>query len=141
MIPSRLLAPAETNALTQDPFFVCRTTVEGRTNHNQQTWLGYMLPTSSVASLLCLHSFHISKTLGSVMSKPILHVAIVGAGLGGLVAAIGIARAGHQVSILEKASVLGEVIVKSSLLRPYADLTVFVRSEREFRSPQTRPAS
>lgn len=47
------------------------------------------------------------------MSKPNLHVAIVGAGLGGLAAAIGIARAGHQVTMLEKASVLGEVLLKS----------------------------
>lgn len=46
------------------------------------------------------------------MSKPILHVAIVGAGLGGLAAAIGIARAGHEVTILEKASVLGEVLFR-----------------------------
>ena len=38
-----------------------------------------------------------------------LQVAIVGAGLGGLAAAIGILRAGHQVLILEQASALGEV--------------------------------
>ena len=43
------------------------------------------------------------------MSKPQFHVAIVGAGLGGLAAAIGIAHAGHKVTILEQASVLGEV--------------------------------
>lgn len=43
------------------------------------------------------------------MSKPRFHVAIVGAGLGGLAAAIGIARAGHEVTVLEKASALGEV--------------------------------
>ncbi len=37
------------------------------------------------------------------------HVGVIGAGLGGLAAAIGIARAGHKVTILEQASVLGEV--------------------------------
>ena len=38
-----------------------------------------------------------------------LDVAIIGAGLGGLAAAIGIARAGHKVTILEQAHLLGEV--------------------------------
>ncbi|KAK4694659.1 hypothetical protein P7C71_g2961, partial [Lecanoromycetidae sp. Uapishka_2] len=37
------------------------------------------------------------------------HIGIIGAGLGGLAAAIGIARAGHKVTILEQAPVLGEV--------------------------------
>ena len=37
------------------------------------------------------------------------HVAVIGAGLGGLAAAIGISRAGHKVTILEQAPVLGEV--------------------------------
>lgn len=41
-----------------------------------------------------------------------LHVAVIGAGLGGLAAAIGIARAGHQVTILEQAPVLGEVCLQ-----------------------------
>ena len=40
---------------------------------------------------------------------PPLHVGIVGAGLGGLAAAIGITRAGHKVTILEQAAQLGEV--------------------------------
>ncbi|MCJ1355885.1 MAG: hypothetical protein MMC33_005877 [Icmadophila ericetorum] len=43
------------------------------------------------------------------MSQTQVHVAIVGAGLGGLAAAIGIARAGHRVTILEQAHALGEV--------------------------------
>ena len=40
-----------------------------------------------------------------------MHVVIVGAGLGGLAAAIGIAKAGHQIIILEQAGALGEVCV------------------------------
>ena len=55
------------------------------------------------------------------MSKrPEIHVAIVGAGLGGLAAAIGIARAGHRVTVLEQATVLGEVsfIVMHTCLSP-----------------------
>ncbi|KAI9815138.1 MAG: hypothetical protein M1827_002981 [Pycnora praestabilis] len=43
------------------------------------------------------------------MSKPNYHIAIVGAGLGGLAAAIGIAKAGHKVTILEQAPQLGEI--------------------------------
>ncbi|KAL7266673.1 hypothetical protein RUND412_010773 [Rhizina undulata] len=38
-----------------------------------------------------------------------LHILIVGAGLGGLAAAIGIRRAGHLVTVLEQAPALGEV--------------------------------
>ena len=40
-----------------------------------------------------------------------MHVVIVGAGLGGLAAAIGIAKAGHQIIIFEQAGALGEVCV------------------------------
>lgn len=43
------------------------------------------------------------------MAEQKLHVGIVGAGLGGLAAAIGIARSGHRVTILEQAAALGEV--------------------------------
>lgn len=39
-----------------------------------------------------------------------LKVAVVGAGLGGLAAAIGIAKAGHQVIVIEQASALSEVL-------------------------------
>jgi salicylate hydroxylase len=43
------------------------------------------------------------------MAKVKLTVVIVGAGLGGLAAAIGIARAGHQVIVIEQAAILSEV--------------------------------
>ena len=42
-----------------------------------------------------------------------LNVGIIGAGLGGLAAAIGIARAGHKVTIFEQATFLGEVYSSS----------------------------
>lgn len=44
------------------------------------------------------------------MAKVQLHVGIIGAGLGGLAAAIPIAKAGHKVTILEQAPALGEVM-------------------------------
>ncbi|KAI9751368.1 MAG: hypothetical protein M4579_006109 [Chaenotheca gracillima] len=43
------------------------------------------------------------------MGCPQIHVAIVGAGLGGLAAATAISRAGHRVTILEQAEQLGEI--------------------------------
>ena len=43
------------------------------------------------------------------MAELRLQIAIIGAGLGGLAAAIGIARAGHPVTIIEQAQLLGEV--------------------------------
>jgi len=43
------------------------------------------------------------------MSKPQYHVAVIGAGLGGPAVVIGIARAGHKVTIIEQATALGEV--------------------------------
>ena len=46
------------------------------------------------------------------MADSKLHVGVIGAGLGGLAAAIGIARAGHIVTILEQASKLGEVCLE-----------------------------
>ena len=52
------------------------------------------------------------------MTELRLQIAIIGAGLGGLAAAIGIARAGHTVTIIEQASVLGEV--SSYLLDGYS---------------------
>ncbi|KAK5089066.1 hypothetical protein LTR05_003290 [Lithohypha guttulata] len=43
------------------------------------------------------------------MANTECHIGIIGAGLGGLAAAIGIARSGHKVTIIEQAPVLGEV--------------------------------
>jgi 2-polyprenyl-6-methoxyphenol hydroxylase-like FAD-dependent oxidoreductase len=58
------------------------------------------------------------------MSKASFHVAIVGAGLGGLAAAIGIARAGHRVTVIEQAPALGEVgPTKPALENPLIILT------------------
>ena len=43
------------------------------------------------------------------MVKPTLEVGVVGAGMGGLMASIAIARAGGKVTLLEAASQLGEI--------------------------------
>lgn len=43
------------------------------------------------------------------MAERQLHVGIVGAGIGGVMAAIAIARAGGTVTILEAAAQLGEI--------------------------------
>jgi len=45
-----------------------------------------------------------------------LEIGIVGAGLGGLAAAIGIARAGHRVTIFEQAPQLGEVSPRTAFM-------------------------
>ena len=44
-----------------------------------------------------------------ILAKSTYHVLIIGCGLGGLAAAIGIRRAGHDVTILEKVAELQEV--------------------------------
>lgn len=49
------------------------------------------------------------------MAKKQVHVAVVGAGLGGLAAAIGISRAGHRLTILEQAPMLSEVSKLSTI--------------------------
>ena len=69
------------------------------------------------------------------MPRPRLHVAIVGAGIAGLTAAIGIARAGHDVTVLEQTAVLGEVFSpvghKTAII---VTLGSFFRSVPEFKS-------
>jgi salicylate hydroxylase len=54
------------------------------------------------------------------MVNPQFHIAIVGAGLGGLAAAISIAQAGHQATVLEQSSELGEVC--ASISEPFSPL-------------------
>lgn len=63
----------------------------------------------AVSSRLLRKQSHAGERIVQAMSKPQFHIAVVGAGLGGLAAAIGIARAGHKVTVLEQASALGEV--------------------------------
>ena len=45
-----------------------------------------------------------------------IHVGLVGAGIGGLAAAIALRRAGAKVTVLEAAPVLGEVLVFECIL-------------------------
>ena len=70
-------------------------------------------------------------------NKPKVHVGIVGAGLGGLAAAIGIARAGHKVTVLEQAAVLGEVRFRAMQMDSTSPTDRFNRLELEFKSPPT----
>jgi cation diffusion facilitator CzcD-associated flavoprotein CzcO len=46
-------------------------------------------------------------------TKTQFHIAIVGAGVGGLAAAISIAQGGHKATIFEQATELGEVSLAS----------------------------
>jgi salicylate hydroxylase len=50
-----------------------------------------------------------------------LHVIVVGAGLGGLAAAIAIRQSGHDVTICEQAPALGEVCIQPSSLPSSTD--------------------
>ena len=55
--------------------------------------------------------------LVSMANESSVNVVIVGAGLGGLSAAIAIARSGHRVKVIEQAPKLGEVGISTKL--PY----------------------
>lgn len=74
------------------------------------------------------------------MAEEKLHVGIVGAGLGGLAAAIGIARSGHKVTVLEQAAVLGEVSSRYCGRGSWSDRAAF-RLELVFRSRPIHRAS
>lgn len=52
------------------------------------------------------------------MAKRDLNVGIVGAGMGGVMASIAIARAGGSVTLLEAASQLGEIGAGIQMVRP-----------------------
>lgn len=71
------------------------------------------------------------------MANTECHIGIIGAGLGGLAAAIGIARSGHKVTIIEQAPVLGEVSSLCYTLDRLAELTDD-RSELAYKFRQTR---
>ncbi|MEU2250918.1 FAD-dependent monooxygenase [Streptomyces sp. NPDC019224] len=43
------------------------------------------------------------------MTPPSLHIAVVGGGIGGLAAALAVARAGHRVTLVERATRFGEI--------------------------------
>jgi 2-polyprenyl-6-methoxyphenol hydroxylase-like FAD-dependent oxidoreductase len=68
-------------------------------------------------------------------NKRQLHIAIVGAGLGGLAAAISISLSGHRATILEQASEIGEV--RTQLPHPF--ITNSSRLERGSKYHQTLP--
>lgn len=43
------------------------------------------------------------------MTSPPLHIAVVGGGIGGLAAALAVARTGHRVTLVERAARFGEI--------------------------------
>lgn len=69
-----------------------------------------------------------------------LHIIFVGAGLGGLAAAIATRQAGHNVTICEQAPALGEVCIISPGL-PSIKVVLIVKSDWCWNpdSPQLRP--
>jgi NADPH-dependent 2,4-dienoyl-CoA reductase/sulfur reductase-like enzyme len=64
-----------------------------------------------------------------------LSIIIVGAGLGGLAAAIALARRGHSITVLEQALELGEVTMSFVIQQTNTD-SICIRSERAYKYPQ-----
>lgn len=90
----------------------------------------------------------------SKMPASSCHIVIIGAGLGGLAAGVAVLQAGHRVSILERASALGEVFPTEKIRHEEQRFEIFVpcltvftltrpspRSAQEFNSLPTRLAS
>lgn len=48
------------------------------------------------------------------MTSPPMHIAVVGGGIGGLAAALAVARTGHRVTLVERAARFGEIGLASS---------------------------
>jgi len=65
----------------------------------------------AISWISIIHRFEFTAYGSAIMTeaKKDVHVGIVGAGIGGLTAAIAIARAGAKVTVLEAAEELGEV--------------------------------
>jgi cation diffusion facilitator CzcD-associated flavoprotein CzcO len=64
-----------------------------------------------------------------------LNVIIVGAGIGGLAAAIALARHGHSITVLEQAPELGEVTMQLPIsVRAVIDY-IYIRLEQEYKYP------
>lgn len=60
------------------------------------------------------------------MAKRDLKVGIVGAGIGGMMASIAIARAGGKVTVLEAAQQLGEIGAGIQMVRGISDLALSI---------------
>ena len=76
------------------------------------------------------------------MYRPSCNVAVVGCGLGGLAAAIGIKRAGHSVTVFEQAKALSEVVTFPHTCQVSSTKAFLIfRLERVSKFRLTAPAS